>query len=53
MAGFDVYLKEWPSQQTFSDDAERLLQRWVRYTLAPLPDGTCRRRGLRSVLQAE
>lgn len=53
IAGFDVYLKEWLSQQAYSDEAERLLQRWARYALAPLPDGTYRRRGLRSALEAE
>ncbi len=53
VASFDVYLKEWLSQRVYSDEAERLLQRWVRYALAPLPDGTYRRRGLRSALEAE
>jgi pimeloyl-ACP methyl ester carboxylesterase len=53
VAGFDVYLREWLSQEAYSSEAERLLQRWVRYALAPLPDGTYRRRGLRSALEAE
>jgi pimeloyl-ACP methyl ester carboxylesterase/DNA-binding SARP family transcriptional activator len=53
VAGFDAYFKEWLSQQAYTDEAERLLQRWVRYALFPLPDGTYRRRGLRSALEAE
>jgi pimeloyl-ACP methyl ester carboxylesterase/DNA-binding SARP family transcriptional activator len=53
VACFDVYLKEWLSQQAYSDEAERLLQRWVRYALVSQSDGTYRRRGLRSALEAE
>jgi pimeloyl-ACP methyl ester carboxylesterase len=54
VAGFDAYLTEWRTRRPrYSDEAERLAERWVRYALAPLPDGTYRQRGLRSAVEAE
>jgi pimeloyl-ACP methyl ester carboxylesterase/DNA-binding SARP family transcriptional activator len=51
--GFAEYVAQWRSHQPRrSDEAERLLERTVRYDLAPLPDGTYRRRGLRQALEA-
>ncbi|HEV2237456.1 MAG TPA: alpha/beta fold hydrolase [Ktedonobacterales bacterium] len=52
--GYEPYLMEWrASRPPRSDEAERLLERWVRYDLAPLPDGTYRRRALQAALEAE
>jgi pimeloyl-ACP methyl ester carboxylesterase len=52
--GFDEYLvKSRAGREPWSDEAERLVDRWARYDLAPLPDGTYRRRALRSALEAE
>jgi DNA-binding SARP family transcriptional activator/pimeloyl-ACP methyl ester carboxylesterase len=48
--GFTEYLAQW-QHEPLSADAERLLQRVVRYELAPLPDGRYRRRGLRKALE--
>jgi pimeloyl-ACP methyl ester carboxylesterase len=54
VAGFDAYLTEWRTRRPrYSDEAERLAERWVRFALAPLPDGTYRQRGLRSAVEAE
>jgi pimeloyl-ACP methyl ester carboxylesterase len=54
VAGFDAYLAEWRSRrEPFSDDAERLLDRWVRFALAPLPSGAYRVRALRAAVEAE
>lgn len=54
VAGFDSYLAEWRARREgFSDDAERLLDRWVRFALAPLPGGTYRDRALRTAVEAE
>ena len=54
IAGFDAYLENWRAERKpFSAEAERLLDRWVRYALAPQPDGTYRRRALRDAVQAE
>ena len=54
VAGFDAYLAEWRSRrEPFSDDAERLLDRWVRFALAPLPGGVYRVRALRAAVEAE
>jgi pimeloyl-ACP methyl ester carboxylesterase len=54
VAGFDAYLAEWRARrERFSDDAERLLDRWVRFALAPLPGGTYRVRALRAAVEAE
>jgi pimeloyl-ACP methyl ester carboxylesterase len=51
-AGFEEYLARWRAQLTpYSDEAERVLVRTVRYELAPLPDGTYRRRALRSAFE--
>lgn len=54
VAGFDAYLAHWRSRrERFSDDAERLLDRWVRFALAPLPGGAYRVRALRAAVEAE
>jgi pimeloyl-ACP methyl ester carboxylesterase len=54
VAGFDAYLAEWRARrERFSDDAERLLDRWVRFALAPLPGGAYRVRALRAAVEAE
>jgi pimeloyl-ACP methyl ester carboxylesterase/DNA-binding SARP family transcriptional activator len=54
VAGFDAYLAEWRSRrEPFGDDAERLLDRWVRFALAPLPGGAYRVRALREAVEAE
>src|SRR5262249_33512080 len=34
-----------------TDEAERILERTIRYELAPLPDGTYRRRALRTAFE--
>ncbi len=53
-AGFDEYLAEWRARrERFSDDAERLVDRWARFALAPMPDGTYRERALRDAVEAE
>jgi hypothetical protein len=47
VVGFDAYLAEWRARrERFSDDAERLLDRWIRFALAPLPGGAYRVRAL-------
>ena len=52
--GFDEYLvKARAERARRSDEAERLFDRWAHYDLAPLPDGTYRRRALRAALEAE
>jgi esterase len=52
--GFDEYLAKARGERARrSDEAERLADRLVRYDLAPLPDGTYRRRALRAALEAE
>lgn len=54
VAGFDAYLAEWRARrERFSDDAERLLDRWVRFALAPSPSGAFRFRALRAAVEAE
>lgn len=54
VAGFDAYLSEWRARRgRYSDDAERLVDRWVRFALAPLPNGTYRERALRDAVEAE
>jgi pimeloyl-ACP methyl ester carboxylesterase/DNA-binding SARP family transcriptional activator len=51
---FDAYLAEWRRRRApFSDEAERLVDRWVRFALAPLPDGRYRERALRAAVEAE
>lgn len=53
-ADFDAYLAEWRAHHAqWSDEAERLLDRWVRYELAPLSNGTYRRRALRRAVEEE
>jgi pimeloyl-ACP methyl ester carboxylesterase/DNA-binding SARP family transcriptional activator len=53
-AGFDEYLAAIRmGRSAWSDDAERLLDRLVHYELAPLPDGSYRRRALRRAVEAE
>jgi pimeloyl-ACP methyl ester carboxylesterase/DNA-binding SARP family transcriptional activator len=54
VAGFDAYLAGWRARrENFSDEAERLLDRWVRFALAPLPGGAYRVRALRAAVEAE
>jgi pimeloyl-ACP methyl ester carboxylesterase/DNA-binding SARP family transcriptional activator len=55
-AGFDVYRAEQLAHSRrvpWSDEAERVADRWMHYDLAPLPDGTYRRRALRQAVEAE
>ena len=48
------YLAEFRMGRPYrSDEAERLLERWGRYELAPLSDGTYRQRALRAAVEAE
>jgi pimeloyl-ACP methyl ester carboxylesterase len=52
VGGFAGYMEQWRSRQArHSDDAERLLERWIRHELTPLPDGSYRRRGVRRALE--
>jgi pimeloyl-ACP methyl ester carboxylesterase len=54
VGGFEEYLARVRSQQlrpARSTDAERFLERTIRYELAPLPDGTYRRRALRAAFE--
>jgi len=54
VAGFDAYLTEWRARRAgFTDEAERLAERWVRFALAPLPDGRYRERALRIAVETE
>jgi len=54
VAGFDAYLSEWRARRgRYSDDAERLVDRWVRFALAPLPSGVYRERALRTAVETE
>jgi len=54
VAGFDAYLDRWRARRDrFTDDAERLVDRWARFALAPLPDGTYRERALRAAVESE
>jgi pimeloyl-ACP methyl ester carboxylesterase len=51
---FEAYLTEWRShREPFTDEAERLADRWARFALAPLPDGSYRQRALRAAVEAE
>ena len=53
VAGFDAYLAEWRARRArYSDEAERLADRWVRFALAPLPGGAIEAR-LRAAVEAE
>ena len=53
--GFEEYLTRWRAEQARqsirTDEAERILERTIRYELAPLPDGTYRRRALRAAFE--
>ena len=50
--GFEEYLTRWRAQGILqADEAERILERTLRYELAPLPDGTYRRRALRTAFE--
>jgi pimeloyl-ACP methyl ester carboxylesterase len=53
VGGFDEYLTRVRADQTRvrSNDAELFLERTIRYELAPLPDGTYRRRALRAAFE--
>ena len=54
VAGFDTYLSEWRARRgRYSDEAERLVDRWARFALAPLPGGAYRERALRVAVEAE
>jgi pimeloyl-ACP methyl ester carboxylesterase len=53
VAGFDAYLARWRARRApYSDDAERLVDRWARFALAPL-SGAYRERALRVAVEAE
>lgn len=55
-AGFDAYRAEHMARSnrlTWSDQAEQVVDRWVHYELAPLTDGTYRRRALRQAVEEE
>ena len=50
--GFSEYLAQWQRPSIpYSDEAERLLRRFVHFELAPLSDGAYRRRTVRSALE--
>jgi pimeloyl-ACP methyl ester carboxylesterase len=54
VGGFEEYLTRWRASVVvggFSDEGERILERTIRYELAPLPDGTYRRRALRTAFE--
>jgi lipase len=54
VAGFDVYLQTWRARWgPMADEAERLVERWARFALAPLADGRYRERALRAAVEAE
>ncbi len=54
VAGFDTYLAMWRTRWgPLTDEAERLVERWARFALAPLPDGRYRERALRTAVEAE
>ena len=53
VAGFDAYLARWRARrEPYSDDAERLVDRWARFALAPL-SSAFRERALRVAVEAE
>lgn len=55
-AGFDAYRiahRARSRRLQWSDNAERLAERWMHYELAPLPDGSWRQRALRRAVEAE
>ncbi|MGH2719691.1 MAG: hypothetical protein ACRDJU_14095, partial [Actinomycetota bacterium] len=48
------YVRAWRDENgRYSDEAERWVERFARFELAPLSDGTFRRRGLREALREE
>ncbi|HEU5004339.1 MAG TPA: alpha/beta fold hydrolase [Actinomycetota bacterium] len=50
----DEYVRAWRAENgRYSDEAERWVERFARFELAPLSDGTFRRRGLRDALGEE
>ena len=55
--GFEEYVTRMREQHVrhthypYTDEAERILERTLRYELAPLPDGTYRRRALRAAFE--
>jgi pimeloyl-ACP methyl ester carboxylesterase len=54
VGGFEEYLTRWRASVAmggFSDEGERVLERTIRYELAPLPDGTYRRRTLTAAFE--
>ena len=52
--GFDEYLAAHRANRPrWSSEAERLVERWARRELAPLPDGRYRERPLRAAVEAE
>src|SRR5262249_53625859 len=54
VAGFDTYLAAWRARWgPIADDAERLAERWARFALAPMPNGTYRERAIRTAVEAE
>ena len=54
VAGYDAYLAAWRARRApFSDEAERLVDRWARFAFAPLPDGRYRQRALRMAVETE
>jgi pimeloyl-ACP methyl ester carboxylesterase/DNA-binding SARP family transcriptional activator len=54
VAGFAAYLTQWRKRRArYSDEAERLADRWARFALAPLSDGTYRQRAVRAAVEAE
>jgi pimeloyl-ACP methyl ester carboxylesterase len=54
VAGFDAYLAEWRARRPqYSDEAERLFDRWARFALAPVPGGGYRERALRIAVETE
>ena len=54
VANFDAYLAAWRAGRArFSDEAERLVDRWARFAFSPRPDGRYRQRALRTAVEAE
>ena len=54
VADFDAYLTAWRARRArFSDEAERLVDRWARFAFSPLPDGRYRQRALRTAVETE
>jgi pimeloyl-ACP methyl ester carboxylesterase len=52
--GFQAYLERWRTMQPrYSDAAEAIIERFIPYELARLPDSSFRRRALRVALEEE